>query len=213
MASRLKIAVLICYFVLSGSTVLSQPPEAPAGASDKGAIDRGTKDRSIELDRIKRDANKPDARGQEAPSQSAAKFAEIKEDFEGLQRRQDGILKAYTTGKQVDHEKIAANSEQMNKHAVRLETNLFPTVETKKGKKKPNDEKGADTPTMILPSDLKSLIIEQDNTLASFVSNPMFTNPQVANAADTTKAHADLKKLILLTAALRTEAQKRPPLK
>lgn len=212
MVSRINFAVVVCFFALSG--IASSQQEAPAGSSDKGAMDRSVKNRSIELERIKRDAEKPDVKGQQSPSPEAiAKFEEIKEDFEGLQRKQDEILKAYTAGKQADFEKIAWNSEQMNRHAVRLETNLFPTVEGKKGKKKPKDEKSADKPAFTLPSDLRSLIVEQDNTLASFVSNPMFTNPQVANVGDNTKAHAELKKLILLTAAVKVEAEKRPPLK
>ena len=212
MVSRINIAVIVCLFALSGTA--SSQREAPAGSSDKGAMDRSVKDRSIELERIKRDAEKPDAKGQQSPSpETKAKFEEIKEDFEGLQRKQDEILKAYTGGKQVDLEKIASNSEQMNRHAVRLEANLFPPLEAKKGKKKTKDEKGADTPVAALPSDLKSLIVEQDNTLASFVGNPMFINPQVANVADNAKAHSDLKKLILLTAALKTEAEKRPATK
>jgi hypothetical protein len=212
MEGRINIALVVCLIALTGSAWSQR--EAPPGASDKGAMDRSSKERSIELERIKRDANKPDAKGQQSPApDAAAKFEEIKADFEGLQRRQDEIVKAYTTGKQADLEKIVSDSEQMNKHAVRLETNLFPQMEEQKGKKKSKENKTVDTPAVPLPQDLKTLIVEQDNTLASFVSNPMFANPQVANVTDSAKAHADLKKLILLTAALRSEAGKRPPLK
>jgi hypothetical protein len=216
MVCRINIALVVCFFALTGSAWSQR--EAPPGASDKGAMDRSSKERSIELERIKRDANKPDAKGQQVPEpEAAAKFEEIKADFEGLQRRQDEILKAYTTGKQVDLDKIVSDSEQMNKHAVRLETNLFPPAEEQKGKKKSKENKTenktVDPPAAPLPQDLKTLIVEQDNTLASFVSNPMFVNPQVANVTDNAKAHADLKKLISLTAALRSEAGKRPPLK
>jgi hypothetical protein len=212
MEGRINIALVVCLIALTGSAWPQR--EAPPGASDKGAMDRSSKERSIELERIKRDANKPDAKGQQSPApDAAAKFEEIKADFEGLQRRQDEIVKAYTTGKQADLEKIVSDSEQMNKHAVRLETNLFPQIEEQKGKKKSKENKTVDPPAVPLPQDLKTLIVEQDNTLASFVSNPMFVNPQVANVTDSAKARADLKKLILLIAALRSEAGKRPPLK
>jgi hypothetical protein len=212
MVGRINIALVVCLIALTGSAWPQR--EAPPGASDKGAMDRSSKERSIELERIKRDANKPDAKGQQSPApDAAAKFEEIKADFEGLQRRQDEIVKAYTTGKQPDLEKIDSDSEQMNKHAVRLETNLFPQMEEQKGKKKSKENKTVDPPAVPLPQDLKTLIVEQDNTLASFVSNPMFVNPQVANVTDSAKARADLKKLILLIAALRSEAGKRPPLK
>ena len=212
MEGRINIALVVCLIALTGSAWSQR--EAPPGASDKGAMDRSSKERSIELERIKRDANKPDAKGQQSPApDAAAKFEEIKADFEGLQRRQDEIVKAYTIGKQADLEKIVSDSEQMNKHAVRLETNLFPQMEEQKGKKKSKENKTVDPPAVPLPQDLKTLIVEQDNTLASFVSNPMFVNPQVANVTDSAKARADLKKLILLIAALRSEAGKRPPLK
>jgi len=212
MVGRINIALVVCLIALTGSAWPQR--EAPPGASDKGAMDRSSKERSIELERIKRDANKPDAKGQQSPApDAAAKFEEIKADFEGLQRRQDEIVKAYTTGKQPDLEKIDSDSEQMNKHAVRLETNLFSQMEEQKGKKKSKENKTVDPPAVPLPQDLKTLIVEQDNTLASFVSNPMFVNPQVANVTDSAKARADLKKLILLIAALRSEAGKRPPLK
>lgn len=208
MVSRINIATVVCLFTLSGLAWAQR--EAPPGASDKGAMDRSSKDRSIELDRIKRDANKPDTKGQQPPPLVADKFEQIKEDFEGLQRRQDDILKAYTTGKQVDLEKISSSSDQMNKHALRLEGNLFPPTDEQKSKKKPKEDKGVGTGAIMLPQDLKSLIVEQDNTLASFVSNPMFANPQVANVADNAKAHSDLRKLILLSAALKSEAEKQP---
>ena len=210
---RFNVAVLVCLFVLMGSSASAQR-EAPPGASDKGALDRGAKDRSVELERIKRDANKPDAKGHQAPAPVAAeKFEEIKEDFEGLQRRQDEILKAYSAAKQIDLEKIASSSDSMNKHAVRLEANLFPPAGDRKGKKKLQEDKSSETTAATLPQGLRSLIVEQDNTLASFVSNPMFASPQTANADDRAKAHADLKKLILLTVAVKLEAEKRPPSK
>lgn len=207
--SRLNIAAVACLFALTGSAWSQR--EAPPGASDKGAMDRGAKDRSIELERIKRDANKKGTRGQQAAAPAAAKFEEIKEDFEGLQRLQDEILKTSTIGRQVDLDKIASNSEQMNKHAVRLEMNLFPSAGEQKSKKKSKEDKSVDATAATLPLELKTLIVEQDNTLASFVANPMFSNLQVANVADNAKAHADLKKLILLTAALKSRAEGKPP--
>lgn len=204
---RMNILTLICFLVLAGSVVSAQR-EAPAGASDKGPADRSIKDRSLELERIKRNANKPDAKNQQA---AAVKFEEIKEDFESLQRRQDEILKIYRMSKQIELEKIAQNADLMNKSATRLGSNLFPAPEDKKGKKKSKDSKeaesAADDP---VPQDLKSIIVEQDNTLASFVSNPIFANPQVAKVEDHTRAHSDLKKLIKLTASLKIEAEKQP---
>src|SRR5688500_269285 len=94
----------ICFSILMCSAISAQQ-DPPAGAGDKNLEDRTVKSRSIELERVKRDAEKQDPRNQAAPV-SAVKFQEIKEDFEGLQLRQDEIRKIYTEGKQVDTAKI-----------------------------------------------------------------------------------------------------------
>ncbi|MEQ1762107.1 MAG: hypothetical protein ABL984_03070 [Pyrinomonadaceae bacterium] len=209
-----RIGMLMSIAVVSVvvSTASAQQ-EAPAGASDRGPMDRSMKTRSAELERVKRDAEKPDPKNPTA-TMPPNKFAEVKEDFEGLQLRQDEIRKIYSEGKQVDTAKIATVAVVMNANATRLQGNLFPIVEEPKTKKKPKDQK--DQPAKVeptpepLPHDLRSMIVAQDDTLAAFVANPMFTNPQVSNVDDNARAHADLKKLIRLTAALKVEAEKRP---
>jgi hypothetical protein len=204
--NSVKIVAGVCLIVLAFSAVYAQR-ETPAGAGDKDLSDRGVKNRSSDLERVTRDAQKQDAtKGPETTS--LAKFGEIKEDFENLQLRQDEIIKSYTAGKQLDIDKIAQLADRMNKNAVRLEANLFPTLEEKKDKKKSKEQKLADAAPAPLPKELRSIIIELDNSLGSLVNNPMFVNPQAANVDDNAKAHADLKKMILLTAALKSEAEK-----
>lgn len=199
------------------SAILAQQ-DPPAGAGDKNLEDRNVKSRSIELERVKRDAQKQDPKNQ-APAIPPVKFQEIKEDFEGLQLRQDEIRKIYTEGKQPDMAKIGSVASVMNANATRLHGNLFPPpVEepktNKKSKEKPKDQKAEPakvepTPEP-LPLDLRSMIVAQDDTLAAFVANPMFTNPQVSNVDSNLKAQADLKMLIRLTAALAEMAAKNP---
>jgi len=206
-----KLIVVTCFGIFAlASFEVSAQREAPAGASDKNLADRGVKDRSIELERIKRDAAKPDRKNEAQSSTDAARFEELKEDFENIQRLQDEVLTAYRTGKQIETQKIAGNAEQINKRAIRLESNLFPTTEEKKSSKKSKEVQKEEPALPPLPQDLKSLIAEQDNTLAKFVANPMFTNPSVANVNDQATARADLQKLIRLSAALKTEAEKQP---
>lgn len=137
---------------------------------------------------------------------SPAKFQEIKDDFETMQRLQDEIVTIYTRTKEINYAKMSSDAEQINKSAMRLESNLFPVIENRKTGKKPKDQKKE--PESLLPEDLKTLIVEQDNTIAVFVANPMFTNPSVVNAADSAKARTDLQRLIRLSAALKLEAEK-----
>ena len=198
---RIQILAAISLIVVTAFTALAQR-EAPAGASDAGPADRNIKARSAELERVKREADKRDAKAQD-PAIAAEKFQQIKEDFEGLQLRQDEIRKVYTEGKQIDVPKIGATATLMNANATRLHGNLFPPLEKPKNKKKSKEQSvGIEPAQEPLPQDLRSMIVAQDDALAAFVANSMFTNPTVANVNDNARAQADLIKLIRLTAAL-----------
>src|SRR5262245_12851324 len=132
--------------------------QAPPGAGDKNLGDRNIKDRSMELERIKREADKP-TRKNEPTAADTARFEEIKEDFENIQRLQDEVLKAYTTTKDVEVKTIAAKAEEINKRASRLASNLFPPPpdEKKSSKKSKEAQKQEPPPLGPLPLDLKSL--------------------------------------------------------
>jgi hypothetical protein len=188
----------------SFTSVLSQI--APPGAGDRNLENRNIKDRSIELERIKREADKPDNANQPVAAMSPAKFQEVKEDFESLQRLEDEIIKIYTMSKQIDFGKISQNAAGINKSSLRLESNLFPPDPKQKNGKKA-DVQATESATK-LPEDVKSLIVDQDNTLAAFVGNPIFTNPKVVTPADNLKAHDDLQRLIKISAALQVQAEK-----
>ena len=200
------IGLLFVGLVACASYAAAQSP-APPGAGDKNLGDRNIKDRSMELERVKREADKPARKNDAADT---ARFEEIKDDFENIQRLQDEVLKAYTTSKEVPVKTIADDAAEINKRATRLESNLFPAPpEEKKSSKKSKDvPKEEPAPLGPLPQDLKSLIVEQDNILARFVTNPMFTNPTVANINDQLVARTDLQKVIRLSAALKAEAEK-----
>ncbi len=208
-----RIVKVFSLSILMFSAVSAQQ-DPPAGAGDRNLEDRTVKSRSIDLERVKRDAEKQDPKNQAAPI-PPVKFQEIKEDFEGLQLRQDEIRKIYSVGKQIDMPRIVWVAGLMNANATRLHGNLFPPpVEEPKSKKKskePKEQPAKVEPTPEpMPQDLRSMIIAQDDTLAAFVANPMFTNPQVSNVDSNLKAQADLKKLIRLTAALGEMASKKP---
>ena len=177
----------------------------PPGAGDKSVENRDIKDRSNELERIKRDADKPDRKNETSPE---VNFQQVKEDFETIQKLQDDIISAYSKSKEINYTRISGDAARMNQSATRLESNLFPPSAEKKKDKKAAQESNAQPTEPALPQDVKRLIVEQDNTLTAFVSNPMFTNPQVVNQDNNAKARSDLKRLIRLSAALQQEADK-----
>ena len=207
MKSIIILAIGALFLVTGGSHAAAQPPAPPAGASDKNLEDRNIKNRSIELERIKRDAGKPDKGSQQPEKMPEAKFREIKEDFERIQLSQSEIITAYTKAKEIDFAKISSTAEEINRRGTRLKGNLFqPADDRGEDKKDRAGKKEVELPR--LPADIKMLIVEMDNTLAAFTSNPMFTNPQVVNADSSAKARSDLARLIRLSAELKREAEK-----
>lgn len=211
---KLNLSLLFVFLFALSANIFAQV--MPPGSSDKNLDDRNVKDRSMELERVKKDAAKADKNKQQSEQVSELKFSEIKEDFEKLQMLQNDIIAAYTKSKQIDYAKISNNADGMSKSGTRLKANLFAMVtEEKKDSKKSKEKKKESnlkeeikTVEQALPTDVKTLIVELDNTLAAFVGNPMFTNPQVVNSADNLKAKTDLERLIKLSAALNQEAGK-----
>ena len=58
------------------------------------------------------------------------------------------------------------------------------------------------------PADIKTLIVDLDNSLLAFTGSPIFTNPQAVNIDDNQKAKSDLAKILRLRSALKMEADK-----
>ena len=111
---RIQILAAILLIVVTAFTALAQR-EAPAGASDAGPADRNIKTRSAELERVKREADKPDAKAQ-GPAIAAAKFQQIKEDFEALQLRQSVF--DFNVGEIVDRDIVGLPRVAHTAHAM-----------------------------------------------------------------------------------------------
>jgi len=202
------------------STVSAQV--TPAGAGDKDLRDTNVKGRSNELERIKRDAQKPEKRGKdaapgtinaaEAEDALAAKYEEIKMDYEQIQLSQDSIIKAYQSGDKIDYIQISKYSSEISKSAMRLSSNLFPApvventdakkVESSNQKKVEKAEK-----EMKNPKNVRDIIVELDNTIGSFATSSMFQNLRTIDPAISEKTRVDLEKIIELSALLGVEAE------
>jgi cell fate (sporulation/competence/biofilm development) regulator YlbF (YheA/YmcA/DUF963 family) len=154
--------------------------------------------RAIELERVKRESNKLKPR--ESTEEQEIKFAEIKEDFENIQKLQDEIVKAYTTGKKINYEKISQSAAEMTKKTVRLDANLFDSKieETVKNK---DSEKAK-------PKIVRDLIIELDKVIGTFVSSPVFKNTKLVDEQSSEKSRLDLEKIFRLSDTLSREAKK-----
>ena len=137
---KMTILLVAVLFVVMELTTQAQVVQTPIVAGDKDLADRGVKNRSIDLERVDRDARLNDANSRQSGAASAARFAEIKSDFESLQRLEDEIVKEYTMSRNINRAKIAANAGQINTNATRLAKNLFPVVDEPKKKKRKKEE-------------------------------------------------------------------------
>ena len=178
------------------SIVVAQIPNPVADTEmrDGSSIRR----RSIELERVKRDAVK--LRPTEDSTGRTIKFAEIKEDFENIQKLQSEIVKAYTTGKNINYEKISQTAAEMTRKTVRLDANLFNSKieETSKNK---DAEKAK-------PKRVRDLIVELDKVIGIFVGSPVFKNTKVVDEQSSEKSRLDLEKIFKLSDTLSREAKK-----
>lgn len=176
---------------------LNPPPPVPVTETE--IRNDSLKMRSAQLERIKRDANKP--RPRESSREKEIRFAKIKKDFENIQKLQDQIIKAYTTEKKINYNKISKSSTKMRNDALRLEENLFGENKTKEesvnAKKEQNKQKS-----------VRDLIILLDSALGNFVSSPIFNNLKVVDLEESKKARSQLRKIIYLSRSLSAQADK-----
>ena len=185
---------IINLLFLSSIIVAQVPnPVADNEMRDGSSIRR----RSIELERVKRDAVK--LRPTEDSTERTIKFAEIKEDFENIQKLESEIVKAYTTGKEINYEKIGQLAAEMTRKTVRLDANLF----NSKTEKNVNDK----AVEKAKPRSVKDLIIKLDKVVETFVNSPIFKNIKVVDPQNSEKSRIDLEKIFQLSDALSRAAK------
>ncbi len=195
----------------------------PAGGGDTNLRDTDIKGRSNELERIDRDARKESSKKKDkskgdtpAPppeDKLAAKYGEIKTDYEQIQMSHDSIIKAYNSDSKIDYSQISKFSSEINKSATRLNSNLFPAPPVKTpdaGKvESSNQTKGEKTnPETKKTTPIKDLIVDLGDNISNFTTSPMFQNLRAVDPAVSEKTKADLEKVIELSAQLDVEAAK-----
>lgn len=208
--------VFVCLPAIVSKTYAQQAAPAPI-SGDKDLRDTNIKSRSIDLERTERDARKNDKSNEKSAAANssavktedklAAKYDEIKTDYEQIQLSQDTIVKAYQGSGKIDYAQIGKSALDINKSAARLNSNLFPVIEIYDAEKEKNKDDKKEKETKPAKT-IRDLIIDLDNTIASFATSSMFQNLRTVDAAVSEKARLDLEKIIGLSAALAAEAQK-----
>lgn len=184
--------ILLFVLIISVSAVLSataQLPPHPVPIVEVDVRDNSIRMRSAELERIKRESEKPivDLSGKEGE----IKFARIKADFESIQKTQNSIVKAFTNEKTIDYASIGDGAKTIRNRAVQLNTNLFGASPEKP--EKTNISRTGEQ------RNVRILIVELDDAIASFVNNEIFRNIRVVDRHASEDAQRNLQEIMKLS--------------
>jgi hypothetical protein len=202
---KLMFSVLFVAIVGASSTVFAQIPGGgtPSGNGDTDFRNDSSRMRTLELERIKREAFKNDPNAYGAINTSLeAKFPQVKEDFESIQISEAAIIKAYTTGKTVDHKMIEKAAKEINKKSKRLDENLFLY------KLEAEDREKLETKNDTKSLEIKDVIVSLDKALGSFVTSKIFQDHKLIDTEVAKKARIDLANILKASETLAKMAGK-----
>ena len=183
--------------VLYGIANAQSVPPPPAPVVEKEVEATSDRMRSIQMERFKSEARKP------SPDTDAIsrenRFRETKKRFENVQKLQQSIVKAYTTGREVDYEKIGRSASDMTEDAIWLDRNLFGAEVT--------DEKQASWKTTPTRREVRDLIIRLDEAIGKFVGSKFFRESTVVDRKLYEEAQTRLRSVLLLSSRLSAAAR------
>lgn len=125
-------------------------------------------------------------------------FAQIREDFTRLQVINNEMMRTVFVKRSVDLKLVAATTAEINKRAMRLSENLVLPRLDDKAKNQKSDDTGSD-------SGLQAGLLALDRFVMSFITNPLFKQPNVVDAQLALKARRDLDLIIRLSKQLKTD--------
>lgn len=196
-----SICLFVILFAAVGSIFAQNIPGVPNGAVSRDSrddYDNGIRIRSIELERIKRENYRSELAAK-AAEHRRMNYAQIKKDFEQVQRLQNAIVRTYVTGKQINYERIGELASKLNECAGRLDKNLSLSTEIAEQKSKKKNS---------APEDVKDLIVVLDRSVGKFISSSIFDNLQIVETKDAKKAEFELQNIIRLSDLLAQKAGK-----
>lgn len=147
------------------------------------------------MERVERNAKKPGRTSDNAAAAKveedrlAAKYGEIKTDYEQIQLSHDAVIRAYQSSGKVDYAQIGKSATEINNSAIRLSSNLFPAPAGENADTKKEEKKEGKMEKETIPAkSVRDLIVDLDNTIDSFATSPMFQNLRTVDAAVSAKA-------------------------
>ena len=139
----------------------------------------------------------PDEVNKHFKKEQISLFAQIREDFTRLQVINNEMMRTVFVKSIIDRKLIAATTAEINKRGVRLSENLaLPRIDDKAKNQKPDDA--------INDSSLQAGLLALDHCIMSFITNPIFKQPNVVDSQNALKARSDLNLIIRLSERLKT---------
>ncbi|HVS80714.1 MAG TPA: hypothetical protein VHE60_03180 [Pyrinomonadaceae bacterium] len=201
---RLAFAIVVFSVILwvSAYPLRAQQPPAPGSpASDPN--DPVNQERTNKADMRTREwlmgnSRKPIRKPGSGPEESA--LPQIKEDFERIQFIDREMMKSVFADNVVDNKQILKALSEIRKRASRLRTNLaYP---------EPNDSQVVSQAPIQKEIDIKLSLARLDQTIMSFVTNPIFQlKQQVVEAELAKKASGDLRDVVEQSDQIRKEIE------
>lgn len=193
-----KVFILALFNLLFLISIVSAQVPTPV-VNNEIRDNASIRSRTIELERVKRETRKL---RYEISREREIKFAEIKEDFEDIQKLQLSIIKIYTTGKVINYAKLGETAAEMTRKAVRLNLNLFYSDSAETNKKSFIEKENRKS--------VKDLIVELDEAIGTFVKSPIFKNIKLVDLEVSEKSRIELERILKISYSLSVECKKMP---
>lgn len=121
-------------------------------------------------------------------------WAQIKEDFEGIQVDNNKLLAARLAGGEPNFSLVEKAAASINKHATRLDSNLALPEHENVGRRDEGLQLG-------------TLLSALDAVIVRFVANPLFKETKVLDAKESSRARGDLRRIIELSDLIKKKAR------
>ncbi len=188
----LTFAVCVCLQLLTATPAEAQrnrPASNPRGRVNENAL------RDWSREHMTEQINK------QFEKQRISLLPQIKEDFAHMQVVNNEMMRAVFVADTHDYKIILDTTDEIRKRARRLKINLMlPEPD--------DDEQIGKLPAQQDDKALRKSLLLLDNSIMSFVNNPLFQKTDVLDTKLSTKASHDLKSIIELSAAIRKSVER-----
>ena len=176
--------------LLTGPHVYSQRPGAGSAHDTVRELSRIDMNRAVELQLLSRN-------NKNAVKEAVKK--QISEDFRDLQALNNKMMADAWSQRKLDYKDISGMVGQIHKRAARLRTNLgLPQ----------SNEKTEATVEISTEKDFRQELLKLDQSVMSFVTNPIFQQTNVVELDLANKAIRDLNAVVDLSARLKKVGEK-----